>query len=393
MSRPKSSIPAYRKHSSGSARVTINGRDYLLGPHGSKASKREYDRLIAEYLAGGRSASFGAAADQRTVAVLVRDYLRFAKGYYGTGKSSEWHRIKLAAKPLTTLYATTPAVDFGPERFKAVRQKMIDNGLSRTGINANMKRLVRMYKWAASEGMIPAAIHDTMKLIPGLRRGRTDARETDPVKPVAQDVVDKTVSELSPVLADMVMAQLLIGCRPGEICRLTPKMIDRSGDVWVAILGQHKTAHHGHTRTLYIGPQAQAILTPYLLRGPDDCLFRPIDAVKARRERAHAQRVTPISCGNRPGRRNGRPTRGKKRLPRTSYEVTGYARAIKRAAERAKVEHWSPNQLRHTRGTVVRAKFGLDAAASILGHSEVGVTQVYAEQDRARALEVARKIG
>ena len=54
MPRPKSSVPTYRKHSSGNARVTVNGPDYLLGPHGSKASKREYDRLVAEYLASGR---------------------------------------------------------------------------------------------------------------------------------------------------------------------------------------------------------------------------------------------------------------------------------------------------------------------------------------------------
>ena len=58
MSRRKS-IPSYRRHSSGQARVTINGRDYLLGPHGTRASHREYDRLIAEYLASGRSSSFG----------------------------------------------------------------------------------------------------------------------------------------------------------------------------------------------------------------------------------------------------------------------------------------------------------------------------------------------
>ena len=57
------------------------------------------------------------------------------------------------------------------------------------------------------------------------------------------------------------------------------------------------------------------------------------------------------------------------------------------------MEHWSPNQLRHTRATEVRAQFGLDGAASILGHAQIGVTQVYAEQDQARALEVARRIG
>jgi integrase len=230
-------------------------------------------------------------------------------------------------------------------------------------------------------------------LVPSLRRGRTDARETEPVKPVAQEVVDATIKQLTPVVADMVRAQLLIGCRPGEICRLTPAMIDRSGDVWTAEFGEHKTAHHGHTRTLYIGPKAQVILTPYLLRGPDDCLFRPMDAVKARRERDHAKRMTPISCGNRPGRRNGGKPKGNQRLPGKTYDVSAYGRAIKRAAKKAGVKHWSPNQLRHTRGTVVRSQFGLDAAAVILGHSEVGVTQVYAEQDRAQALEVARKIG
>ena len=31
-------IPSYWKHSSGQDRVTILGRDYLLGEHGSKAS-------------------------------------------------------------------------------------------------------------------------------------------------------------------------------------------------------------------------------------------------------------------------------------------------------------------------------------------------------------------
>ena len=42
-------VPSYRKHSSGQARVTFNGKDYLQGPYGSPASKEAYGRLIAEY--------------------------------------------------------------------------------------------------------------------------------------------------------------------------------------------------------------------------------------------------------------------------------------------------------------------------------------------------------
>ena len=188
MARPKSNVPGYRKHRSGQARVTINGRDYYLGPYGTKASKREYDRLVAENLASGRSVAFGVQSDALTMAMLMADYKKFAEKYYGTGTSSEWHRIKLAFKPLKTLYATIPAIEVGPTQFKAVRQSMIDRGVSRTGINAQMKRIVRMFKWAAAEGILPAAIHDTLRLIPGLRRGRTEAKETDPVKPVPQSV-------------------------------------------------------------------------------------------------------------------------------------------------------------------------------------------------------------
>ena len=40
------SLPKYRKHrASGQAVVTLNGRDHYLGPHGTKANKREYDCL------------------------------------------------------------------------------------------------------------------------------------------------------------------------------------------------------------------------------------------------------------------------------------------------------------------------------------------------------------
>lgn len=43
-------IPSYRKHSSGNARVSINGRDYLLGKYGTKQSKERYNRLLSEWM-------------------------------------------------------------------------------------------------------------------------------------------------------------------------------------------------------------------------------------------------------------------------------------------------------------------------------------------------------
>jgi len=54
---------------------------------------------------------------------------------------------------------------------------------------------------------------------------------------------------------------------------------------------------------------------------------------------------------------------------------------------------WSPNQLPHSVATEIRREFGLGATQIILGHSAADVTQVYAERDLAKGLEVARRIG
>ncbi len=48
-------VPSYRLHKlSREAVVTLDGKDFHLGPFNSAASKAEYDRLIAEWMANGR---------------------------------------------------------------------------------------------------------------------------------------------------------------------------------------------------------------------------------------------------------------------------------------------------------------------------------------------------
>jgi hypothetical protein len=65
-------IPSYRKHrGSGQAVVSLNGRDFYLGPHGTKASKLEYDRLIGEWLQQGRQIQPGAAGGDLSVVELI----------------------------------------------------------------------------------------------------------------------------------------------------------------------------------------------------------------------------------------------------------------------------------------------------------------------------------
>jgi len=57
MPKLSDSLPKYRKHrATGQAVVTLSGRYFYLGPHGTRASRLEYDRLIGEWLQNGRTA-------------------------------------------------------------------------------------------------------------------------------------------------------------------------------------------------------------------------------------------------------------------------------------------------------------------------------------------------
>ena len=75
------------------------------------------------------------------------------------------------------------------------------------------------------------------------------------------------------------------------------------------------------------------------------------------------------------------------------YTEAAYKQAIRAAARRAGVPHWTPNQLRHTAATVTRRDFGLEGAQVHLGHRRANVTEIYAERNLSLAKEIARKIG
>ena len=64
--------------------------------------------------------------------------------------------------------------------------------------------------------------------VAGLRRGRTDAREKPPVRPVPDELVERVLSHLSPAVATMVRVQRLAGMRPQEIILMHGADIERS---------------------------------------------------------------------------------------------------------------------------------------------------------------------
>lgn len=390
MPRKRNPIPSYRKHSSGQARVTINSRDYLLGPYGSDESKQRYSRLIDEWQANVAPAAFGQGS-RLLVSELVIAYAEFARAKYGDGKGSEAVRLKPVLRIVNELFGELPAVEFKRSHLRQVRQRMIDEDLSLDYVNKQMQRVIRMFRWAVDEEeLLPA--ETPVPRLKALQPGEFSVRVADDIEPVPEDVVDRTLAVLPEVVADMVRFQLLTGCRPGEACKLTPGMIDRSGKVWEAKLKEHKTRHRGKERIILIGPKAQDVIRPYLLRADDDCLFRPCDSERKRREAM--TRTTPTNQGNRQGyskrTRNGDAP---KRQPGVKYTPDTYRQAVQQACERHGIPKWFPNQLRHTRATIIRKDFGLDVAGAVLGHSHLDVTQIYAQQNMQKATAAVLEIG
>jgi hypothetical protein len=268
-------LPPLQTNGSGDAYVTINGRDHILGKVESTIAQAEHARLMAEYRASGYSTTYGLPVGILSVAELIGAYLEFARNYYGTDSRCEYANVEAAVRRVRELYGHCQAVDFGPLQLKTVRQTFLDDDGARTYINDRCKRIVRMFRWGVSEGLLPPAIPQALSMVPGLRRGRTTAREPRRILPADPALVDATLPQLHPTVRAMVTLQRLTAARPGEICILRPCDVNRDSDVWEYRPSSHKNANRGKERVYLHRPKGAGSLAaisatragPFLLFG------------------------------------------------------------------------------------------------------------------------------
>lgn len=393
-------LPGYRNHkASGQAVTTICGRDVYLGPFDSPASHVAYRQAIGEWLRACDSQVVAVpevpespVPNEITVVEVIARYLRFAKCYYRKNgePTNEVRMIKSALDVVRQSHGRTPACQYGPKALKTARDEMIRKDWCRQHINKQVDRVKRMFKWAASEELVGGDVYHRLRCVTGLRRGRSDAKEGRKVTPISEADFQTTLYHLPPVVTDMVRLQRATGARPGEICDLRPCDVQRTGQVWRYVPGSHKSEHYERNRVVFLGPKAQAILMPYLLRPADEFCFSPLEADRKRRDSMHERRTTPLSCGNRPNsNRKPRP----RRKPGRKYDPNSYGRAVRRAALNAGVAAWSPHRLRHSFATEVRQQYGIEAVQVLLGHARASVTEIYAERDFRLAERIAAEVG
>jgi integrase len=426
---PNKVPPPYpKKPHNGQARITVrtpDGRrkDLLLGPHGSPESMAEYRRVLTEWEAHGGlypiQATAPAAADLTVNELLLR-YWRWAEEHYRDldgNPTRELENLKDALRPLKQFYGHTPAKGFGPMALRAVQEEMVKAGLCRSVVNFRVNRIRRVFKWAASFELLPVAVHQALQTVQGLRRGHGKVREADPIKPAPVEQVEAALPCMPRPVGAMVRLQLLTACRAGEVMIMRGIDLNTCGPVWTYHPHKHKNQHRGQQRVIYLGPQAQEVIKPFLKTDLNAYLFSPRDWVEelhARRSLARKTKPTPSERARRRARRRKQSLR---------YDRRSYRQAVVRACDKANAEalknlaeelatagkapgeikgelqgkrlvpRWSPLQLRHTAATLIRAKYGVEAAKAILGHTRVETSQIYAERDERRAREIVAEIG
>lgn len=401
--------PKYLLHkATGQARVRISGRDFYLGKYGSEDSRQLYDDLIGKWLADQDPQGLRLTLDD-----LCLLYIGHCDMYYRKPdgrQTGEAGNIRAALRPLLALFGTTRARDFSPRRLKEYREKLIANGICRSSCNRSVTRVRGMFRWAVENEYLPVETWNALKVVQGLRRGRSDARETDPVKPVSQAFIDAIKPYVSRQIWACIQLQLLTGARPGEILSMRGCDLNTRGKVWEYVPASHKTEHYGHHRVIFLGPQSQEIIHAFLRQELTSFLFRPRDA-----------RSEWLAQFNGPGRPDKKGTTTRQAGER--YTTATYAEAVRRGCEKAfdmpaelrrinpklalgererlskeaarwRAEFtWHPHQLRHNAATRLRREHGLDAARAILGHASMVATEVYAEIDQARARDVIGLVG
>ncbi|MCL1894896.1 MAG: site-specific integrase [Holophagaceae bacterium] len=409
MKNPKPPKLCCQKKKSGNlAYVSLNGTKHYLGRYGTLESKEQYLRLISEWTAIEKSPAKSKVKDVTiTVNELVAAFLDHAENYYvknGRVTESYGHFVRISDR-LKKIYGSIHVDEFTPDCLETMQKVLISDRkvqnpklaqnkqvLSRKYVNQCIGRIRHIFKWGVSRKKVKPDTHYYLMQLPDLKKGRSKAKELPKVKPVDDAVVEKTLPYLPSPVQVMVKLQRLTGMRPGEVRVMRLCDIDTTQEEWFYIPWEHKTEHHDDCpRLVVLGGKSQSILMPYLMDNydtPEKWLFSPIESMRERNMKARERRKTKVQP-SQIDRKKARP----KQTLRDQYTKDSYRRCISRAAEKAGVPHWFPNQLRHTALTAIRAKEGIEAAQVMASHKNISTTEIYAEKDIAKARELARKYG
>ncbi len=336
--------------------------EVYLGTYGTPECFAAYDAWIVALIARRQEVGSGAPPGSRlSVAGLLAKFLDHAEVWYRKhGKAtSEVRSFREVARIVNELWGTLPADDFSPSKLKAVRQQMVSKGLARQHINAQCRRMCRIWKWGVEQEVVRVEVLDTLREVAPLALDRTTAREEEPVEAVPLEDVQRTIQVLDTQTAAMVRLQLHGSLRAEDVVVMRPRDFTLTETSCLYVPWTHKTEHKGRQRRLWLGPVCREVLRGLLASSPrsDAWLFR------------------------------GKGKHG------NHMAVQTYRRRIAGACTKHGIPLWTPLELRHLALTMVRERFGLDGAQIAGGHAHAKTTEIYTARDEKLARKIAEEMG
>lgn len=344
--------------SRGRARKRFQGKVYDFGQWGTLDSIKAFQAFMRDTLDAMQPER--ETGERLTVSELIYEWIKHERTERGE-QHREVEAIKRACVPLERIFGLTLASEFDSRRLIELQKllvsgawmseeekKRIGEPWSRNYINKQVQRVRAVFRWAETMKLVPEGRWFNLRSVKDIQPNHRTVRLNQPRRPVDYEKqVLPTLPYMTMQVGAMIQIQFLTASRPGEIRQMRKNEIDRQGPhgCWVFSPGSHKNQWRGHGRHILLGPQAQAILAPFLLMclSDDGHVFRP--------------------------------TRGNPK----GYTDEAVNRAIERACERAGVAQWRCYDLRHARATFVKQSCGIETAKTILGHRSATMTERYGE--------------
>ena len=346
MPRPKAKTPEYSRHSSGQARVRIDGEAIYLGKYGTPESFAKYVAILAAYAAGTLDAALPDTTEP-TVRILCSDYRQRRLPRYNNNGDDQRRRVRLLEQ-LEQMYGEISAIEFGPLKLETMRDEWISSGNCRRYCNDKAAIVIQIFKHGVAREICSAETIRALECLPGLQR--QDAHDNPKRNVPTIEDVERTMEFMPIVPQAMIRMRLATGCSPSEVFRLEASHVDKSGEVWLYRPPVHKPAHKNKTKTSPFVGAIKDILAPYLIGAG-------LSFVNAR--------------GN-PWNRN-------------SYRLM-----TDRAINNPGLTHWSPYSLPHLAAQRIRDAAGIENAAALLGHSRLSTTEIYSVASLEKSIVAAK---
>lgn len=345
--------------------VYLGGKRVYLGQWGSNEAKAAYKSVIAEWESRHRiSRVFRPSGSLVTVADLVAAFLSHAEVYYRRAdgqQTAEVRHFRNSLAPLLSL-GSRPISQLRFEDVKAIVDGWVAADLERGYVNQMLGRVKCAMKWGKEQRLVPKEVFADIADVPRLKKGRSLARETEPIVAANLLAVRAAMRHLTPALRLVVIVQLRTGARPGEVCAMRAAEIHRReaivdgrtiavpDGVWAFVPREQKNKWRGKSAAYAIGPKLRRRLIPLL---GQEFLF-PGERIDFIREDWYAAKVQEACAAASLGDRT-----------------------------------WTPNQLRHTYLSRRNRRAGRDAARASVGHTSALTTDGYIDRDLTEAAKHA----